>query len=75
MLKAIDRLRSEDRWDCSREYREVEKDRGRIEMRRCLVNDVMNTWGAATLCPGMRSIAMVEATTREIGETVSVDIT
>ncbi|WP_155253149.1 ISAs1 family transposase, partial [Burkholderia cepacia] len=63
---------SDDRWDCSSEYREVEKDHGRIETRRCLVSDVMNTWRAAALWPGMRSIAMVEAT-REIGETVSVE--
>ncbi|MCA8059281.1 ISAs1 family transposase, partial [Burkholderia cepacia] len=71
-LEAIDRLASDDRWDCSSEYREVEKDHGRIETRRCLVSDVMNTWRAAALWPGMRSIAMVEAT-REIGETVSVE--
>ena len=71
-LEAIDRLASDDRWDCSSEYREVEKDHGRIETRRCLVSDVMNTWRAAALWPGMHSIAMVEAT-REIGETVSVE--
>ncbi|MGU7844135.1 ISAs1 family transposase, partial [Burkholderia sp. AW33-5] len=71
-LEALDRLQPEDRWDCSSEYREVEKDHGRIETRRCLVSDVMNTWRAAALWPGMRSIVMVEAT-REIGNTVTVE--
>ncbi len=59
-LEALDRLQPEDRWDCSSEYREVEKDHGRIETRRCLVSDVMNTWRAAALWPGMRSIVTVE---------------
>nr|WP_254608237.1 hypothetical protein [Burkholderia lata] len=58
-LEAIDRLHPADRRDCSSEYRDVEKDHGRIETRRCLVSDVMNTWRTAALWSGMRSIAMV----------------
>ncbi|WP_342312017.1 ISAs1 family transposase [Burkholderia pyrrocinia] len=60
-LEAIDRLAPDDRWDCSSEYREIEKDHGRIETRRCLVSDVMSAWRAAALWPGMRSIVMVDS--------------
>ncbi|WP_230964195.1 hypothetical protein [Burkholderia stagnalis] len=48
-LQALDRLQCEYRWDCSNEYREVEKDHGRIETRRCQVSDVMNTWRPVVL--------------------------
>ncbi|WP_063534050.1 ISAs1 family transposase [Burkholderia sp. MSMB1589WGS] len=71
-LDALDRLPPGERWDGSNEHRAVEKDHGRIKTRRCLVSNVMSTWRAVALWPGMRSIAMVEAT-REIGGTVSVE--
>ncbi|OJA85846.1 ISAs1 family transposase [Burkholderia ubonensis] len=71
-LEAIERLPADDRAICANEFREVEKDHGRIETRRCVVSDLLSKWRPVALWPGMRSIAMVEST-REIGDTVSVE--
>ena len=55
-------------WHC-----EVEKDRGRIETRRCVVSDVLTRWHHLDpLWPGARSIVMIEST-REIGELITTE--
>jgi predicted transposase YbfD/YdcC len=54
------------------EHREVEKDHGRIETRRCIASDILTRWQQPALWPGMRSIVMVEAT-REIGEKITTE--
>ncbi|WP_244137093.1 ISAs1 family transposase, partial [Burkholderia pyrrocinia] len=59
-------------YDYMSEYREVEKDHGRIETRWCIATDILTRWQQSGLWPGMRSIAMVEAA-REIGDKVSVE--
>jgi predicted transposase YbfD/YdcC len=59
--------------DCLSEHREVEKGHGRIEMRRCIVSDVLTRWQhEPDQWPGLRSIVMVEST-REIGDTVTTE--
>ncbi|USX05071.1 hypothetical protein [Paraburkholderia fungorum] len=52
------------------EYREIEKDHGRIETRRCVVQDISSRWpGKVHGCwSGLRSVVMVKAT-REIALT------
>jgi len=54
------------------EYCESEKDHGRIETRRCVVQDISSRWPGKVdgRWPGLRSVAMIEAT-REIGGLVS----
>ncbi|WP_231636413.1 ISAs1 family transposase [Burkholderia sp. MSHR3999] len=72
-LDAIHRLPPGGRCDCSNEHRAIDsRDCGRIETRSCLVGDVLGVGRPAALWPGMRPIAMVEAT-REICGTVSVE--
>jgi predicted transposase YbfD/YdcC len=59
--------------DYTDEHREVEKDHGRIETRRCVVSDILTRWKCEPdLWPGLRSIVMVEST-REIGDTVTTE--
>jgi predicted transposase YbfD/YdcC len=59
--------------DLMTEHCEIDKDHGRIETRRCIASDALTRWGfEPDLWPGLRSVAMVEAT-REIGGTVSVE--
>ncbi|MFD1558849.1 ISAs1 family transposase [Paraburkholderia silviterrae] len=54
------------------EYRECDKDHGRIETRRCVVQDISRAWpGKVTgRWPGLRTVVMIEAT-RECGASVS----
>jgi predicted transposase YbfD/YdcC len=57
----------------SAQYREVEKDHGRIETRRCVVSDILTRWyHVKELWPGARSIVMIEST-REIGEAITTE--
>jgi predicted transposase YbfD/YdcC len=59
--------------DYNSEHREVEKDHGRIETRRCVASDILTRWQQEPdLWPGLRSIVMVEST-REIGDTVTTE--
>ncbi|MGF6605022.1 putative transposase YbfD/YdcC, partial [Paraburkholderia sp. GAS448] len=59
--------------DYTSEHREVEKDHGRIETRRCVVSDILTRWQQEPdLWPGLRSIVMVEST-REIGDSVTTE--
>jgi predicted transposase YbfD/YdcC len=69
---AIERVGPQDREVFITEYRELEKDHGRIETRRCVASDVLTRWQQPALWPGMRSIVMVEST-REIGEMVTTE--
>lgn len=56
------------------EYRETGKDHGRIETRRCVVQDISSAWPGkvAGRWAGLRSVVMIEAT-REIGPNVSTE--
>jgi hypothetical protein len=56
------------------EHREIEKDHGRIETRRCVVQDISSDWPGKVdgRWPGLRSVVMIEAT-REIGQSVSTE--
>lgn len=57
----------------SAEYREVEKDHGRIETRRCVVSDLLTRWyDFEELWPGARSIVMIEST-REVGLSITTE--
>lgn len=59
--------------DYTSEHREVEKDHGRIETRRCVASDILTRWQhEPDLWPGLRSIVMVEST-RKIGDTVTTE--
>jgi predicted transposase YbfD/YdcC len=71
-LEAIERVPPTDRDVFITEHREVEKDHGRIETRRCIASDILTRWQQPALWPGMRSIVMVEAT-REIGEKITTE--
>jgi predicted transposase YbfD/YdcC len=71
-LEAIERVPLADRGIFITEHREVEKDHGRIETRRCIASDILTRWQQPALWPGMRSIVMVEAT-REIGDKVTTE--
>ncbi|MCP2085633.1 UNVERIFIED_ORG: putative transposase YbfD/YdcC [Paraburkholderia sediminicola] len=54
------------------QYREIEKDHGRIETRRCVAQDISSRWPSNVdgRWPGLRSVVMVEAT-REIAGVAS----
>ncbi|CAE6737009.1 ISAs1 family transposase ISTha2 [Paraburkholderia domus] len=54
------------------EYREIEKDHGRIETRHCVAQDVSSRWPGKVdgRWPGLRSVVMIEAT-REIAGVAS----
>ena len=57
----------------SAQYREVEKDHGRIETRRCVLSDILTRWyHVKELWPGARSIVMIEST-REIDEAITTE--
>jgi predicted transposase YbfD/YdcC len=71
-LEAIERVPPADRGIFITEHREVEKDHGRIETRRCIASDILTRWQQPAIWPGMRSIVMVEAT-REIGDKVTTE--
>lgn len=71
-LDAAERLPLTDQPYFIAEHRELEKDHGRIETRRCIASDILTRSLNPALWPHMRSIVMVEAT-REIGETVSTE--
>ena len=59
--------------DYTNDHREVEKDHGRIETRRCVVSDILMRWQfEPDLWPGLRSIVMIEST-REIGDTITTE--
>ncbi len=54
------------------EYREIEKDHGRIETRHCVVQDISSRWPGKVdgRWPGLRSVVVIEAT-REIAGVAS----
>jgi predicted transposase YbfD/YdcC len=73
-LDAVDRFAgSNDANIAVSEHREVEKDHGRIETRRCLVTDILaDPQFEPELWPGLRSIVMIEAT-RETHDAVTTE--
>lgn len=59
--------------DCRDEHREIDKDHGRIETRRCLASGILaDLQFEPELWPYLRSVMMVEAM-REIGDTVTTE--
>ena len=71
-LEAIERVPLADRKIFIREHREVEKDHGRIETRRCIASDILTRWQRPAIWPGMRSIVMLTST-GEIDDTVTTE--
>ncbi|WP_080425051.1 ISAs1 family transposase [Burkholderia ubonensis] len=60
-------------WDQAAEHQDIDKDRGRIETRRCIASDVLACWEPdSDLWLGLRSIVMVE-TAREIGNAKTIE--
>ncbi len=71
-LEAIERVPLADREIFISEHREVEKDHGRIETRRCIASDILTRWQRPAIWPGMRLIVMLTST-GEIGDTVTTE--
>ena len=59
IFDAVEKVPQADQRHFITEYREIEKDHGRIETRRCIASDVFIRRSQPGYWPGMRSIVMV----------------